>query len=145
MNECMKKYVPKRGGRKRKYARWMKWKILRLIKAKEKQWKQFRDRPSRENQMSYKKKRNEVCSEVRKAKLDFELKLSEKIKEDPKSFYVYARSTSKVRDGIGPLRWKDKMVEDPLEMASVFNEYFGSVFTEQICWWCIRYLMGLKG
>ena len=34
-----------------------------------------------ENQMRYKKKRND-CSEVRKAKLDFELKISEKIKED---------------------------------------------------------------
>ena len=39
MNECMKKYVPKRGGRKRKYARWMKRKNPKvyIIKAKEKQ------------------------------------------------------------------------------------------------------------
>jgi hypothetical protein len=131
MRECMKRYVPTRGGRKRKYPRWMNRKILRLIKAKEKQWKKFKNRPSHENQRRYKRTRNKVCSEIREAKLYFELKLSEQIKEDPKSFYAYARSKSKIRDGIGPLRWKDKMVEDSLEMARVFNEYFGSVFTRE--------------
>jgi hypothetical protein len=40
--------------------------------------------------MRYKKKRNEVCNEIRKAKSDFELKMAENIKVDPKSFYAYA-------------------------------------------------------
>jgi hypothetical protein len=33
--------------------------------------------------------------------------------------------------GIGPLKWKDKLVESSLEMAKVLNEYFVSVFTRE--------------
>ena len=50
--------------------------------------------------MRYKRTRNEVCSAISEAKLDFELKLSEKMKEDPESFYAYARSKSKGRNWI---------------------------------------------
>ena len=57
--------------------------------------------------------------------------MSENIKIDPKSFYAYARSKSRGRMGIGPLEWKDKMVESSLEMAQVLNEYFVSVFTRE--------------
>ena len=71
-----------------------------------------------------------MCNEIRKAKADFERKIAEKIKEDPKSFYAYAREKSKVRVRIGPLKWKDKIVENSLEMARVLNEYFSSVFTK---------------
>ena len=33
--------------------------------------------------------------------------------------------------GIGPLKWKDKMVESSLEMVKVLNDYFVSVFTRE--------------
>jgi hypothetical protein len=145
LGNCVEKYVPRKVFRERKYARcmkrkvfrerkyarWMKRKIVKLIKSRDKQWKKFKDRPSHENQMRYKKKRNEVCNEIRKAKSEFELKMAENIKEDPKSFYAYARSKSKGRMGIGPLKWKDKLVESSLEMAKVFNDYFVSVFTKE--------------
>ena len=36
-----------------------------------------------------------------------------------------------MRVGNGPLKWKDKIVENSLEMARVLNEYFSSVFTEE--------------
>jgi hypothetical protein len=62
----MRKYVPTGGERKRKYARWMKRRVLKLINAKEKQWKKCKDRLSYENQVRYKKKRSNLCSEVKK-------------------------------------------------------------------------------
>ena len=129
--KCVEKYVPKKSFKRRKHARWMKKKILKLIKSREKQWQKCKERPSHENQIIYKKKRNEVCNEIRKAKANFELKMSENIKVDPKSFYAYARSKSKGRMDIGPLKWKEKMVESPLDMAKVFNEYFVTVFTRE--------------
>ena len=49
------------------------------------------------------KKRGMMYAKKRKAKLDFEVKLAENIKEDPKTFYAYVRSKSKVKVGIGPL------------------------------------------
>jgi hypothetical protein len=131
MLNCMKKYVPRKQHRTRKCARWMKRKILKLIKGRERQWKRFKEKPSHENQSSYRRMRNDVCREIRKAKSDFEVKMADNIKEDPKSFYAYARSKSKVRTGIGPLKWDDKMVDSSLEMARVLNEYFVSVFTRE--------------
>ena len=131
MNKCIMKYVPKKLVRKRKYALWMKRKILKSIIVKERLWKKFKERPSHENQMRYKKQRNDVCNEIRRAKADFEQKIAERIKEDPKLFYAYARSKSKVRVEIGPLKWKDKMVERSVDMAKVLNEYFGCVFTKE--------------
>ena len=131
LGECVEKYVLKKSFKRRKHARWMKRKILRLIKSREKQWQKCKERPSHENQIRYKKKRNEVCNEIRKAKANFELKMSENIKLDPKSFYAYAKSKSKGRTGIGPLKWKDKLVESALDMAKVLNEYFVTVFTKE--------------
>ena len=63
-----------------------------------------KNRPSHENQIRYKKKRNEVCNEIRKAKSDFEFKMAENINVDPKSCYACARSKSSGRLGIGPLK-----------------------------------------
>ena len=80
VNKCIPMYVPRKEFRKRKYARWMKTKILRLIKSKEKKWKKYKERPCHENQLRYKKTRNEVCNEIRKAKADFERKIAEKIR-----------------------------------------------------------------
>jgi hypothetical protein len=72
--KCVEKYVPKKSFKRRKHARWMKKKILKLIKSREKQWQKCKVRPSHENQIIYKKKRNEVCNEIRKAKANFELR-----------------------------------------------------------------------
>ena len=37
----------------------------------------------------------------------------------------------KVKEEIGSLWWKDEMVENSLEMARVYNEHIGSVFTRK--------------
>ena len=79
MCNCVIEYVPRKEFRNGKHARWTKRKILRLIKAMEKQWKKFKNRPSHKNQMRYRKKRDEVSNEMAKVKLDFELKMAENI------------------------------------------------------------------
>ena len=132
MNECIRMFVPKKEFRKRKYASCMKRKILRLFKLKEKQWKKFKERQSHENQLRYEKSRNEVWNEIREAKADFERKIADNIKEDPKSFYDYTREHNKVIVGIGPLKWNDRIVGYFLEIARVLKEYFGYVFTSEI-------------
>jgi len=117
--------------KKRKFPFWMKGHIVRMIKTKNRLWKRFKERPSYENQRNYNEIRNKVTFEIRHAKSNFELKLAENIKEDPKSFYAYARSKSKAKVGIGPLKINGKLIEDDLEMAKILNEYFASVFTRE--------------
>jgi len=123
--------VPKKDARNNKQPPWMKIRVRKLIKARNKAWKKYRDRPSYENQIRYKRKRNEVTKEIREAKEIFEYKLAGNIKEDPKSFFAYVRSKSKSRSEIGALKWNDKLVEDDEGKAKVLNEYFSSVFTKE--------------
>ena len=129
--KCRREYVPKRKLKRRKFPFWMKGHIIRMIKTKNKLWKRFKERPSYENQRNYNEVRNKVTFEIRQAKSNFELKLAENIKEDPKTFYAYARSKSKAKVGIGPLKLNGKLIEDDLEMAKILNDYFASVFTRE--------------
>ena len=50
--------------------------------------------------MVYKEALNAATNEVRKSKLNFELKLAQNIKSDSKSFYAYVRSKQNVRDKV---------------------------------------------
>jgi len=71
--------------------------------------------------------------ELRKAKLSFEQKLVEKIKGDTKSFFAYVRGKTKARVLTGPLEDLDKNgIDDSKDMVEVFNEYFATVFTNEI-------------
>jgi hypothetical protein len=110
----------------------MKNGIRKGIKKREKLWKHYMQNPTYDRKIAYTKKRNEVCAAMRKAKFDFECKLAENIKEDPKSFYAYVRTKSRARVGIGPLKDKNgKIVEDAEGMTQILNKYFASVFTRE--------------
>jgi hypothetical protein len=130
--DCRTEFVPIRKPRKGKYAPWMKNGIRKGIKKREKLWKHYMQNPTYDRKIAYTKKRNEVCAAMRKAKFDFECKLAENIKEDPKSFYAYVRTKSRARVGIGPLKDKNgKIVEDAEGMTQILNKYFASVFTRE--------------
>lgn len=63
----------------------------------------------------------------------FEEKFATDIKVNPKSFYAYVRSTTKVKDTAGPLVNSDGIqVSDHEEICHILNEYFGTVFTEEL-------------
>ena len=129
--KCRCAYVPKRKLKKRKFPLWMRRHIVKMIKTKDKLWKRFKERPSYENQRKYNEIRNKVSFEIRQAKRNFELKLAENIKEDPKTFYAYARSKSKAKVGIGPLKLNGKLIEGDFEVAKHLNDYFATVFTRE--------------
>jgi hypothetical protein len=49
--------------------------------------------------------------------------------KNPKSFYAYARTNTKVKDAVGPkLNSDGNYVSDNEEMCNILNEFFGSVF-----------------
>ena len=72
---------------------------------------------------------NYATEEIHKAKRNFEKKLADNIKSDPKSFYAYSRSKMKTKDKVGPLFNTDGTIADGQQAANLLNAYFTSVFT----------------
>ena len=81
----------------------------------------------------YKIAQSKAVKEYKKAKKQFERKLTKNIiKTIPKNFYAHARSKSKVKDNVGLLRNSNgKLVSENEEMYNLLNEHFGSVFTSE--------------
>lgn len=125
--------IPKRGkGEKGIKQIWMKAKIIKLIKKRNKLWKNFRKAPSFEREVRYKNLRNCITLEIRRAKEAQERKIADGIRVDPKSFYAYIRSNSQSRVRVGPLNGAHgDIVSDDLEMARILNGYFSSTFTTE--------------
>ena len=60
-----------------------------------------------------------------------ELRATEKIKDNSKFFYNYARSKSKIRSPVGPLIKNNRTVSDPQEISEIMKAQFESVFNLQ--------------
>ena len=55
----------------------------------------------------------------------------DRIKENPRYFYSYARENRKLLSNIGPLLNKDgELVDDPEKMANILQEQYASVFSD---------------
>ena len=77
---------------------------------------------------------NELARDVKKlvrvARRNYEIKVANRAKEDPKSFYQLYKT--KVRDKIGPLIDSNgELVSDRDSMAGMLNDFFLSVFTQE--------------
>ena len=58
--------------------------------------------------------------------------LKRRIKSNPRSFYAYVRSKTKVKEVVGPLKdSNDQFVSDNEVMCVILDDYFGSVFTSE--------------
>ena len=62
----------------------------------------------------------------------YERKLSLHIKGDPKAFYKYARSKTKIKDTVGPMTddFGNAILDDGVNVK-LLNEYFASIFTKE--------------
>jgi len=78
----------KQGYNNKKQPLWMKKRIRKLIKGRNRAWIIYKDWPSYENQARYKMRRNIVSKVIKEAKNSFEYRLAQNIKEDPKTFYA---------------------------------------------------------
>jgi len=65
-------------------------------KYKSRMWNKYRQSKSYNDSVEYKIAQNKAVKEYRKAKQKCERKLARDIKSNPKSFYVYVRSKTKV-------------------------------------------------
>jgi hypothetical protein len=68
---------------------------------KSKMWIKYRNSREYKDLVEYKKVQNKAVKEFTMAKRNFERKLAKDIKVNPKSFYAYVRSKTKVEQRCG--------------------------------------------
>jgi hypothetical protein len=125
-------FVPLGYTKSKKTPRWMNGTAKAAMKYKSIMWSRYRQSKSYNDRVEYKIAQNKAVKEYKKAKKLFEQKLAKDIKTNPKSFYAYVRSKSKVKDKVGPLKDSNgHLVSESDEMCVLLNEYFGSVFTTE--------------
>jgi hypothetical protein len=129
----MEKNIPKSKVKlkDRQKPKWMSRKALKIIKKKYNLYKRFLNTKRGSDYQAYIKARNECSRQIRNCKIEFEKKLSEECKRNPKAFWKYVQSKTKTKTGISPLINKDgNVMTDDKGKADTLNKFFASVFTK---------------
>lgn len=133
VNSAMKSFIPVSTRRRKTKPRWMTKRADMARRKKYHMWKKYRETGEHHLYEAYKRQLNKARKEVVKAKQNFEKRLADNIKKDPKSFYSYTRTKTKTKDTVGPLLDSNgDVIIDSAETANVLNDYFASVFTEEV-------------
>ena len=110
----------------------MTGRVLNRIREKENAWIRYRQRRSRARYANYCRKRNVATRAVKEAKYDFEKKLSTEAKENPRAFYAYARSKTRIKEEVLQLKHPDGSLTATLpEACTLINQEFQKVFTKE--------------
>ena len=125
-------FIPKRIIGDKKSAPWLKTKLVKRMKIRNKKFREYNDNPDYAKQRKYRQIRNQVTGQIRKAKKEYEYRLAERIKEQPKAFYSYVNSKRLTKDNVGPLEDANgNLIDSDEEMSCILNDYFSSVFTRE--------------
>ena len=125
------KYIPLSSGKKKSNVPpWMTKKARKQVRKKQCAWKRYTSSRSYQKYLLYVKERNKSAREIKDAKKEYEKRLSDECKRNPKVLFQYANFKSKSRHNY--IRLKDcngKFITDDETNAHVLNEFFSSVFT----------------
>jgi hypothetical protein len=128
VDEC----VPWQTFSKKVKPKWMTRRVLNLLAKKRKIWRKFKRTGRQELHQRFLELRTESDLAIAGAKRSFEDKLARNIKDDPKSFFAYARSKHNTKASVGPLRKADGSLEaDDAKCAEMLNRQFSGVFTRE--------------
>ena len=130
LERVVQEHVPTRkvSVSKKKKAPWLTYRAVNTIKKKHKTYSKYKDK----KHPAYVAAAAKADQEIKKAKRNFEEKLAKNIKNDTKSFYAYARHSSKTATRVGPFVNDDgDVISATQDMTEVLNNYFSSVFTHE--------------
>ena len=136
LEELKDKYVPKRTysrkGNKGKFP--LDEETRKLITKKHALSRKAASNNTDENRRAYNKMRNKVSNIVKKMKKTFERNLAKKAKKNPKDFFKFIKSKSKVKTGVGDLHTdpgdeSSPLTSDDREKAEILSNFYQSVFT----------------
>ena len=131
INECIRRYVPKKQVFSCKKAPWSSNSIRRLVKRKDRMWSAFKNNPSRARKRVFNRFSKYVKKEVLSAKADYEKKLFLHKSKTPKYFYSYVnRATNSKSDShIPQLEAGGRIFKTDSEKAQALSDQYQSVFT----------------
>lgn len=124
------RYVPMKRGRRGTHKKeiWMTYKALKSVHKKRQVFNKYKDKDHPAVTRAGLKARQAI----RKAKRNFEKKLSQKIKQDSKSFFAYVRgSCHSSPKPIALVSPTGDELHSAGEVAEEFNRYFASVYTTE--------------
>ena len=125
-------YVPKRAVKRYRKPIWMDKVAFRSCQRRNKMRRINKQSKTAESLANYLSSVKIANNEKKRSRLDFEHKLGYNIKTDSKSLYAYVRSKSRSKDSAGPvLDSTNNLIFEPHRIASTFNDYFTSVFTQE--------------
>ena len=115
----------------RKSKRFMDKETLESVRNKHRLFRRWnKDSDNKELEKEYTKANNKARKDCRKAHRNYEKKVAEQAKENPKAFYSYVNSKIKSKTGIADLKKEDgTKTKSDREKAEMLNEFFKSVFT----------------
>ena len=127
------KHVPKKRRRVGSRPIWMNKNILKLIRKKRRLWRWYARDGGKDHAsfIAYQNVQKEVKKGVTRAKRNLERKLAKNRKKNNKAFFSHIKKATSNRVSVGPLKQGDEVVADSGRMATMLNEFFSSVFTDE--------------
>ena len=125
--EVEDKWIPKvrRRINGTKKPQWMTNDIRLLINRKKRFYKNYKQSKSHDDFLRYIVIKRHCEREIRKAKRNLEINISQQSKTNPKKFFQYIRSKKTVKEKIGPIKdAHNRLVSDCKNMAVILNSFF---------------------
>ena len=130
--EAKNQHVPKKLVNNSKKPPWITKDILKLLNKKKRLWKKYKNSNLQQDLLIYKEGEKILKRSIRNSKKNYERKLGNDAKNNPKKFYSYLKSKSSNKESIGPLKKLDgSETKNDIEVAETLNDFFGTVFTEE--------------
>ena len=131
--EAMERNIPKvETGKKNVKPKWFNGKVKKSVRRKYCLYMRYLRSDAAYDYWRYIEARNTCNRVIKQAKRDYERKISEECKTNPKRFWQYVQSKTKSRSGISPLdKGNGNLAYDSKDKANILNEYFSSVFTRE--------------
>ena len=131
IEETHSRFIPVKKRRNPKKPPWLTREITKKSRKKTRLWKKYKYSQSAGDLEEYKNCRKDLQKAIRSAKRLLEKRLSLDNKNQ-RSFNSYIKSKTANKTTVGPLKKSDGSVtSDNQEMATILNEFFTGVFTQE--------------